>query len=171
MEIIIAGKKCRANNQASFDKLKKFLTDKHLEYIPHMQEADVRRRLLSFVEEELSPNEWILYDGNSIWDVKRLMKQFKVFVKHYDYEHFTKYLYEFFSLQCGSIAHFNKSGWFATYPDLASLKRFFKSNEYGQSVWSYPPDWHYDACKATEAMHAVLFGIGDRVPYPQFKCK
>lgn len=166
MEIYIGEKLCRANNQSAYNKLEVFLNSN---VIPdNASEYDVRTALLPFVEKELTSNERILYDGNSIWNVARLIKQFKIFVKHYDYEYFPRYLYEFFHLQCGSIAHYNKAGWFMTYSDLSSLEGFFKSNEYRQSVWSYPPDWHYDARKATEAMHAILFGSGDRMPYPQY---
>lgn len=166
MEIIIGGKKCRANNQLTYDKLERFLEANPMPY--QYGERETREKLLPFVEQQFNPNEWILYDGNSVWDVKRLMKQFKTFVKYYDYEHFSKYLYEFFHLQCGSIAHYNKAGWLGTYPDLESLERFFKSNEYGQQVRVYPPHWHYDALKATEAMHSILFGVGGKAPYSHY---
>ena len=166
MEIIIANKTCRTNNQISYNKLKMFLEDNVI--ADDNSEYDVRMILLPFVEQQLSSNEWILYDGNLVWDVKRLTKQFKTFVKYYDYKHFSKYLYEFFHLQCGSIAHYNKVGWLGTYSDMALLKEFFKSNEYGQEVRTYPPDWHYDAQKAAEAMHAILFGPGKKVPYPHY---
>ena len=166
MEITIAEKKCRASNMHAMKKLEDYLVDN---YIPdHTSEPEVRRALLPFVEEKLSSTEWILYDGNTIWDVKRLMKQFKTFVKYYDYEHFPNYLYEFFSMQCGSIAHYNKMGWFQTYPDIYALKEFFKANEYGQEVRTYPPDWHYDARQATDAMHGILFP-DYKSDYPKYK--
>ena len=156
MEITIAEKKCRVNNALILEKLKVFLQHN---YIPdHTSEPDVRKTLLPFVECSLAPNGWILYDGNSIWNVERLMKQFRKFIKYYDYEHFSKYLYEFFSLQCGSIAHFNKAGWFSTYPDKDSLKEFFRKNEYGAPVENYPPEWHYDARLATYQMSVYLLG-------------
>lgn len=166
MEITIAEKTCRASNQAAFAKLQEFL--KYNPIPDHASEPDVRKALLPFVETKLGPSEWILYDGNSVWDVKRLIKQFKTFVKYYDYEHFTKYLYEFFHLQCGSIAHYNKAGWLSTYPDLDSFKEFFIGNEYGSTVQDYPPTWHYDARQATEQMSTVLLGIGGRARYPRY---
>lgn len=165
MEIIIAEKKCRASNKSALTKLKTFIG-----YNPVSDDASepqVRKALLPLVEDILVAGEWISYDGNSIWDVKRLIKQFKTFVKYYDYEHFPKYLYEFFHLQCGSIAHYNKAGWFSTYPDLDSLRAFFTHNEYGQRVKDYPPQWHYDARKATEAFDEVLFG-GGYASYPKY---
>ena len=157
MEITIAEKQCRASSQSAYKKLEDYLSGNRIP--DHASEPDVRKVLLPFVEQKLSPNEWILYDGNSVWDVKRLVRQFKTFVKYYDYEHFTKYLYEFFHLQCGSFAHYNKSGWLSTYPDLESFKEFWKNNEYGSSVKDYPPAWHYDARRATQLMTTELFGL------------
>lgn len=167
MEITIAEKKCRASNQSVFKKLEQFLENNRIP--DHVSEPAVRKALLPFVQSKLGPSEWILYDGNSVWDVNRLMKQFKTFVKYYDYEHFTKYLYEFFHLQCGSIAHYNKMGWFQTYPTREDLKEFFKSNEYGSAVRNNPPSWHYDARKATELMTTVLLGgTSGKHQYPKY---
>jgi len=166
MEITIAGKICRVNSQTVMKKLEIFLEANRIP--DHASEPTVRKALLSFVEETLVSNEWILYDGNSVWDVKRLMKQFKTFVKFYDYEHFPKYLYEFFSLQCGSIAHYNKAGWLSTYPTKDDLKEFFKSNEYGLRVESHPPAWHYDGRLATEQMSDYLLGTVGYAPYPKY---
>ena len=165
MELTIAGKLCRTNNRNAFLKLESFLEKNPIN--DSDSEHEVRKVLLPFVQSQLSPNEWILFDGNSVWDVKRLLKQFKTFIKFYDYEHFPKYLYEFFHLQCGSIAHYNKAGWLQTYPDLESLKEFFRANEYGERVEVYPPDWHYDARQATEGMTTILFGAGGPV-YPRY---
>jgi len=166
MEITIAEKKCRASNRSAFNKLEAYLKANRIS--DDASEPQVRKALLPFVEQKLAPNEWILYDGNSVWDVKRLVKQFKTFVKYYDYEHFPKYLYEFFHLQCGSIAHYNKAGWLGMYPDLDSLKEFFKRNEYGRTVQNYPPEWHYDARLAVELMHTELFGVGGKARYPEY---
>jgi len=166
MEITIAEKICRTSNQSAFYKLETFLEANRIPV--NSSESDVRMYLLPFVEQKLSPNEWILYDGNLVWDVKRLMKQFKTFVKYYDYDHFPKYLYEFFHLQCGSIAHYNKAGWLGTYSDLDSLKKFFISNEYGSSVQNNPPTWHYDARLAAELMATHLLGLRGRAPYPKY---
>jgi len=155
MKIIIANKQCRASDQNVFLKLEAFLKSNSI--AQNANEVTVRKALIPFVQEELKSNEWILYDGNSVWDVKRLIRQFKTLVKSYTYEHFTEYLYDFFSLQCGSIAHYNKVGWFGTYPDLYILKEFFKANEYGKKVKNYPPSWHYDAQQAVDQMSTILF--------------
>jgi hypothetical protein len=165
MEIVIAGKRCRVNNLRAFDKLKVFLISHPIP--DQASESDVRKELLVFVENILSANEWVLYDGNTVWNVKRLIKQFKTFIRHYDYEHFTDYLYKFFSLQCGSIAHYNKEGWLSTYPTLEDLKEFFKGNEYGNVVADYPPAWHYDARRAAGQMSTLLLGMGTH-SYPRY---
>jgi hypothetical protein len=166
MEVTIAEKKCRVSNQSALNKLNLFLESNRIP--DHASEPAVRKALLPFVETKLGPNEWILYDGNSVWNVARLTKQFKTFVKYYDYDHFTKYLYEFFHLQCGSIAHYNKMGWLSTYPTLDDLKAFFMKNEYGSEVQFYPPEWHYDARLATQQMTALLFGkTSGRHAYPK----
>ena len=154
MIIIIGDKECRTNNLVCGKKLKEFLINNPMSR--HLNESQVRELLLPFVENELSNNEWILYDGNLVWNVKKLVKQFVIFIEHYDYEHLTKYLYQFFHLACGSIAHYNKQGWFNTYPDLESLESFFKRNEYGEPVNGYPPSWHYDARKAVTSMSSIL---------------
>jgi len=153
--MIVASKVIRCNNDCTMDKLKTYLKANPI--ADDVKEAEVRRRLLPFVEQTLGPKEWILYDGNTVWDVKRLMKQFKVFVKDYSANKFTDYLYEFFHLQCGSIAHYNKFGWLSVYPGISSFKQFFNRNEYGERVKDYPPAWHYDARLATGQMHKILF--------------
>lgn len=165
MEIMIAEKICRASNASAYKKLQAFI-DAH-RISDDASEPQVRKALLPLVQDKLGPDEWILFDGNSVWDVKRLTKQFKTFIKFYDYEHFPKYLYEFFHLQCGSIAHYNKAGWFGQYPDLDSLKAFMLHNEYGERVKDYPPEWHYDARLATDAFDEILFGQG-YANYPKY---
>lgn len=157
MEIYIGKKRCRSNNQSTHKKLEEFIKNNPIS--EDSNEYDVRMMLLPFVENILKSNEQILYDGNSIWDVKRLIRHFKIFVKFYDYNHFPEYLYKFFHLQCGSIAHYNKAGWLETYPDLSALKNFFKSNEYSRPIKSYPPSCHYDAWKAVKIMDVILFKV------------
>ena len=166
MTIEISSKDCRTNNQACFRKLELFLKANPIP--DKTTESEVRRLLLPFVENKLKPGEWILYDGNTVYNVKRLTKQFKALVCHYDYDNFTKYLYQFFTMSAGSISHYNQVGWFNIYPDLDSLKNFFRHNEYGEPVKGYPPSWHYDARQAAEAMHAVLFGVGTKYSYPHY---
>lgn len=155
MEIEINNKKCRTNSINTYNKLECYLDSNPIS--ENASEYKVRESLLTFVQDYLRTKEWILYDGNIVWNVERLMKQFRTFIKYYDYEHFPNYLYEFFHLQCGTIAHFNKIGWLVKYPNLSSLKDLFKKNEYGKEVKDYPPDWHYDARLATDTMSKILF--------------
>lgn len=155
MELTIAGKPARVKGIETLNELKEFLVENPIS--DNATELEVRKALLPFVEHKLNTNQWMLYDGNTVWNVRRLTDNFKTFIKYYDVDHLTKYLYGFFHLQCGSIAHYNKQGWMDTYPTLNHLKEFFKGNEYGELVRSYPPSWHHDALKATDAMHSLLF--------------
>lgn len=98
----------------------------------------------------------ILYDGNTVWGQWQLLPALKRVVKANDTQLMTKQLYKFFSLSCGSIAHYNLQGWAHQYPDTASLRAFFKKNEYGQSVKSHLSHWNSDARRVVEAMEIVL---------------
>ena len=56
----------------------------------------------------------------------------------------TKYLYQFLTLFCGPIAHYNMFGWIEEYPTVEDLKIFFMRNEFGQRVLNYIPNWNTD---------------------------
>jgi len=95
----------------------------------------------------------ILYDGNTVWSYDRIIRDFKGALKSKpspvteygsgDYD-MTDYLYKFLSLECGSIAHYNKYGWIGTYPTTAELCGFAKRNEFGEDIMSYQPTWASD---------------------------
>jgi hypothetical protein len=97
----------------------------------------------------------ISYDGNTVWNKAKLIRDFNKILKH-GMESLSDYLYEFFHLCCGSIAHFDKRGWIATYPTLASLRNFFERNEYGQSVVAHMPSWKADAIEVAKEMDRLL---------------
>jgi len=97
----------------------------------------------------------ISYSGNTVWNKEKLIRDFNKILKH-GMESLSDYLYEFFHLSCGSIAHFDKNGWIATYPTLASLRQFFHRNEYGQSVVTHMPSWKADAVEIAKAMNELL---------------
>jgi hypothetical protein len=81
----------------------------------------------------------ILYKGNTVYGSWKLIPAFKRMVKAGGPVFlFTNDLYKFFSLACGSIAHYNAAGWANTYPTTDDLRRFFGCNEYGRPVASYP---------------------------------
>jgi hypothetical protein len=97
----------------------------------------------------------VCYSGNTVWNKERLIRDFKRILNK-GMNVLTDYLYEFFHLDCGSIAHYNKQGWIATYPTLASLRKFFERNEYGQSVVEHMPNWKADAVEIAKEMDRLL---------------
>ena len=86
----------------------------------------------------------ILFDGNSVWSKKKILRDIKR-IKKYGMQKLTDYLYKFLSLSCGSIAHYNKWGWIACYPTIQDLRQFFRRNEFGQRVLNHLPVWKTDA--------------------------
>lgn len=118
----------------------------------------------------------ILYDGNTVWSYDRIIRDIKRIKKkgilgNAGYveiggmlrvpENSAKpilsdYLYEFLSLSCGSIAHYNKAGWIAEYPTVEHLKEFFRHNEFGQRVLDYLPDWETDAKRIVDTIERIL---------------
>ena len=98
----------------------------------------------------------ILYGGNTVWSFDRLIRDFKKVLKANSTANMTKYLYQFFSLKCGTIAHYSLSGWSSEYPDNVSLRRLFLKNEFGGRVSRHIPQWHTDARRIAIQMDALL---------------
>ena len=119
----------------------------------------------------------ILYDGNRVWSRKKIVRNVKRIVKEGVLGHagyipvgsmlrvpemgagkpiLSDYTYEFFSLSCGSIAHYNKAGWIAEYPTGEALRSFFLKNEYGRRVIEYLPGWKTDAIRIVEEIEKRL---------------
>lgn len=120
-------------------------------------ESTLRLAVIPFVESRKT-DDWIMLNGNSVWNIKVLVRDMKRLLKKYDPKSFTEYLYQFFSLQCGSIAHYNKIGWFDEYPTPALLRSFFVKNELGQPVKGYAPVWHTDARLAQQKLDDLFYG-------------
>jgi hypothetical protein len=97
----------------------------------------------------------VLINGNSVVSNTPLLKSLKAIVAANDMEKMNEELYHFFSLYCGSIAHFNRQGWIATYPTVSALKGFFKRNEFGQDILSYNRAY-LDRVEVIQAMCRVL---------------
>lgn len=97
----------------------------------------------------------ILYDGNTVYSKKRIIRDLKLIVKHNDMSVMTDYLYNFLS-SCGSIAHFNKYGWIETYPTVFDLRKFFMFNEFGQPVIQHIPRWATDQRRIVEEIDIIL---------------
>ena len=107
----------------------------------------------------------ISYNGNTIWSKDKLIRDFKRILNN-GMKNLSDYLYEFFHLCCGSIAHYNKQGWIATYPTLASLRNFFVKNEYGEPVITHIPSWQSDAVEIAQAMDRLI----NKLQIKQVRC-
>ena len=107
----------------------------------------------------------ISYNGNTIWSKDKLIRDFKRILNN-GMKNLSDYLYEFFHLCCGSIAHFNKQGWIAIYPTLSSLRHFFMKNEYGEPVITHIPSWQSDAAEIAQAMDRLI----NKLQIKQVRC-
>jgi len=145
--------KIRTNNAKTQAKLEEYLKLNTLH--ESFCESIVRQTLLPFAN-SLSPSQWIMYDGNTIHNSVHLLKQFDKLINNYSIKNLHKNLYEFFINRCGSIAHYNKDGWYNEYPSLEHLKAFFKCNEFGKKVGSYLPTWDFDSNLIINEMHYKL---------------
>jgi len=123
-------------------------------------EYDMRIMLQSIIDGNKLKAD-ILFNGNRVWSLKRIIRDFKralkskpCLVSEYGSGEWnmTNYLYEFLHLACGSIAHYNKYGWIGTYPEKIDLKNFFYRNEFGRKVVDDIPGWKSDA-------HRILLEI------------
>ena len=77
---------------------------------------------------------------------EKVLKDWKSFIKSgFNYEAFTKRIYEHLTLHCMFIAYYSRNGFYSTYfvnPEdtLKFLRQFdrdfgFKSTEYGMNIW------------------------------------
>jgi len=97
----------------------------------------------------------VLYDGNSVYSYKRIMKDFKRYLNS-EAKDMSEKLYDFFSLNIGTIAHYNKIGWMATYPTIDDVKDLFEKNELGQRVVDYIPKRMTDVKRIVDDMQEIL---------------
>ena len=114
----------------------------------------------------------ILYDGNGVWSKQRIIRNLRQIVKagvlyREDKPGYipigsmgktilTKYFYEFLSLCCGSIAHYNINGWVAEYPTVEDLRAFFQKNEFGHRVLDHVPEWKTDVKIIVREIESIL---------------
>ena len=127
---------------------------KNIPQLPTLSESQARLKIQDCLDLENVKID-ILYDGNSVWSKKRILRDIKR-IKKNGMKSLTNYLYKFLSLSCGSIAHYNKFGWIACYPTIQHLRNFFKRNEFGQRVLTYIPVWKTDAQEIVRDIERVL---------------
>jgi hypothetical protein len=127
---------------------------KNIPDLPTLSESQARLRIQDCLDYE-HVKVGILFDGNSVWSKKRILRDIKR-IKKNGMKSLTNYLYKFLSLSCGSIAHYNKYGWIASYPTVQDLRNFFCKNEYGERVLNYIPAWKTDAVMIVRDIEQVL---------------
>lgn len=127
---------------------------KNIPELPTLSESLARLKIQDCLDFE-NVKVGILFDGNSVWSKKRILRDVKR-IKKYGMKSLSNYLYKFLSLSCGSIAHYNKYGWVACYPTLDDLRNFFRKNECGQRVLNYLPAWKTDAQEIVRDIEQVL---------------
>ena len=85
----------------------------------------------------------VMYDGNSIWSLKRIQDAVAKMKKR-GIDAMDDYFYEFMHLCGGTIAHHNKQGWIATYPSLAAIRDEVIKGTSGRRILRHQPDWKGD---------------------------
>ena len=127
---------------------------KNIPQLPTLSESQARIRIQETIDHENIKAD-ILFDGNSVWSKKKILRDIKK-VKKYGMKKLSDYLYQFLSLSCGSIAHYNKFGLIACYPTIQDLRIFFRRNEFGERVLSHLPVWKTDAQVIVESIEKEL---------------
>ncbi|MBN2523657.1 MAG: hypothetical protein JXB24_10315 [Bacteroidales bacterium] len=117
-------------------------------------ESKARLLIQSLIDEQKIKAR-ILWDGNSVWSKRRITKDIRTVLRK-GMHTMSDYLYEFFHLCCGSIAHYNKQGWICEYPSIDSLRNFFEHNEYGSSVLVHQPYWAADRIEIIKDINQLL---------------
>ncbi len=116
---------------------------KNIPQLPNLTEPQARLKIQEVIDNE-NIKASILFDGNSVWSKKKILRDIKR-IKKYGMKKLTDYLCKFLSLSCGSIAHYNKWGWIDCYPTISDLRQFFRRNEFGERVLNHLPVWKTDA--------------------------
>lgn len=146
--------------------------------LPRMKESEARLKIQDAIDEH-DLKAKILVNGNTVWSKKKILRNLDRIMKHgtlYDRQRprympvgsmlriptggaplLSKYFYNFLTLCCGSIAHYDINGWICHYPTVDYLKKFFMRNEFGKRVLDWIPDWYADAKRIVEEIEHKLF--------------
>ena len=116
------------------------------EVAPRLTGDEGKDRLM--IQEWIGANNFrpsVMYDGNTVVRKDKIVNEFKRLLKQGTLSRMTDHFYNFLTLDAGSIAHFDKKGWIATYNnDVDWLCDFFLSNEFGRDIVSHQPGWKTD---------------------------
>jgi hypothetical protein len=113
-----------------------------LSSIKHLNEADARMQLQAMIDAQ-SIKADLLFQGNGVWSYNKTIEHLERVIEQ-GMDHLSEYLYNFFSLCCGTIAHYSRLGWIDKYPDLEALRGLFRHNEFGERVLEHIPAWKTD---------------------------
>ena len=153
MHEVINRKIVAHGSRKDIDEARKFLLS--ISKIGVLNESEARISIQNMIDQNRIKAD-ILYDGNTVWSFKKTIRDFKKVLKS-DSTHnsLTDYLYRFFSLCCGTIAHYDRYGWCCVYPDVESLRQLLMKNEFGSPVLEYQPHWATDRKRIIEEMKKV----------------
>jgi len=148
--------------------------------LENLPEAKARLIIQKIIEDN-DLNVTIMFDGNSIWNSKPILRNLRRIMEAGTLYNGKKpryipigsmlrmpvvgecilsdYFYGFLEGHCGSIAHYNKQGWVTEYPTVEDLKAFFKKNEHGHRVLDDIPGWMTDAKRVVEEVERTLFPL------------
>ena len=140
-----------------------------------MKECVARLKIQGAIDEH-NLKAGILVNGNTVWSKNKILRNTDQIMKHgtlygekrvrwtplgsmlympatpADFKPvLSKHFYEFLTLCCGSIAHYNIHGWIHHYPTVDYLKKFFQRNEFGKPVLGT------DAKRIVEEIEQKLF--------------
>lgn len=129
-----------------------------------MKESEARLIIQRLIDEHYLKAS-ILINGNTVWSEKRILQNLEQIIKHgtlYNEDQskppiLSHYFYQFLSLECGSIAHYDLLGWVHRYPTMEHLKKFFQQNEFGKRVVDWIPKDHADSRTIVQAIEVRLF--------------
>jgi len=130
------------------------LIERFFPNISTLNEGKARLELQSLLDTE-HVKASILFDGNGVYSFDQIIKDIKRVNKN-GMQSMTNRLYEFLSLNCGSIAHYNKAGWIDCYPTINALRTFFVRNEFGQRVYDNVPNWKTDVKRIVKEIEKIL---------------
>jgi len=136
-------------------EIAKVILEQHLPKEQFNENESKARLLIQSLIDENNIKAAILWDGNRVWSKEKVLKDVRAIIRR-GMNALSDYLYEFFHLCCGSIAHYNKQGWICEYPDIDAIKGFLIKNEYGQSVLKHQPCWASDRIEILKEVNKIL---------------
>jgi len=136
-------------------EIAKAILEKHLPTEQFNENESQARLIIQSLIDENNIKAAILWDGNRVWSREKVLKDIRALIRR-GMNALTDYLYEFFHLCCGSIAHYNKQGWICEYPDIESVRNFLMRNEYGSSVLAHQPHWAADRIEIIREINRLL---------------